>query len=301
MNDPTSALRSILLSIKLSAPAHPESEDFYNLNIALRQLGLQDDAVKLSWRLIERAMDKKKNIAPGAALSPLSPPSSPPTPPPTSFDPSTVNIICVKYGKKYGAEYVNHLFAGVRRNTRGRKVSFFCLTDDQDGINTNAAGEEEDVTIIPLNPKPFKSSRRNPAGWWHKACLFNPTIKEQFFQIAAKNVYIDLDTVVVGDLGGLIDNVKFPNPDVKFATLTTDDMVNERRKNGLNTSVMVWENSDFFDSIYTHLDFHFDVVGKYIYKLDHWFEMMFVGCGEVGGCGHVKEYKKVKEDGVKEG
>ena len=235
-------------------------------------------------------------------ILPISPkPIPPPVPPRTTDDPppsqssTLTNIICVKYGKKYSPDYVNRLFAGVRRTTKNHSLSFFCLTDDAEGIDLGT----NDVSIVPLSPKPFKSSRRNPAGWWHKACLFNPTLKSRFSKSAAKNIYIDLDTVVVGDLGFIIDGVKYPDPAVRFATLNTNDMVNERRKDGLNTSVMVWENDEIFDDLYNHLDSHFDIIGKYIYKLDHWFEMMFSECqGFVGGCGGVKEYKRVKEEGT---
>ncbi|GMH51874.1 hypothetical protein TrRE_jg7811 [Triparma retinervis] len=301
LNEPGAALRAIVLSMTISHPRAPEPADYYNMNIALRQLGHQNEATKLSWRLMGEAFERKGEKTP---ISPISPRPAPLPPHPATEDHATsqrsnpANIICVKYGKKYGPDYVNRLFAGVRRTTKNHSLSFFCLTDDAEGIHLSGTCSD-DVNIIPLSPKPFKSSRRNPAGWWHKACLFNPTLKARFSESAAKNIYIDLDTVVVGDLGLIIDGVNFPDPAVRFATLNTDDMVNERRRDGLNTSVMVWENDDIFDDLYNHLDCHFDVVGKYIYKLDHWFEMMFFECkGGVGGCGGVKEYKRVKEEGT---
>lgn len=57
--DPKSALRAIVLSLTLSHPRAPEPEDYYNINIALRQLGYQQEATKLSWRLIDKALKRK--------------------------------------------------------------------------------------------------------------------------------------------------------------------------------------------------------------------------------------------------
>jgi hypothetical protein len=43
------------------------------------------------------------------------------------------NIVCMKWGKKYGPEYVNRLYAMVRRHLSG-EFNFICLTDDAFGI-----------------------------------------------------------------------------------------------------------------------------------------------------------------------
>ncbi|RZI92081.1 MAG: glycosyltransferase, partial [Rubrivivax sp.] len=43
------------------------------------------------------------------------------------------NVICMKWGTKYGPEYVNRLYAMVRRHLTG-DFRFVCLTDDPAGI-----------------------------------------------------------------------------------------------------------------------------------------------------------------------
>ena len=43
------------------------------------------------------------------------------------------NVICMKWGTKYGPEYVNRLYAMVRRHLTG-DFRMVCLTDDPTGI-----------------------------------------------------------------------------------------------------------------------------------------------------------------------
>ena len=42
------------------------------------------------------------------------------------------HILCMKWGTKYGPEYVNRLYAMVRRHLSG-DFNFVCLTDDSQG------------------------------------------------------------------------------------------------------------------------------------------------------------------------
>lgn len=69
----------------------------------------------------------------------------------------------LKWGKKYGAEYVNNLARGVKRHLHMEEgYEILCLTDDKDGI------DNEVVRCLPL-PKHSPLS-----GWWLKAYLFSP-------------------------------------------------------------------------------------------------------------------------------
>ena len=43
------------------------------------------------------------------------------------------HILCMKWGTKYGPEYVNRLYAMVRRHLQG-DFNFVCLTDNAQGI-----------------------------------------------------------------------------------------------------------------------------------------------------------------------
>ena len=47
---------------------------------------------------------------------------------------STANVICMKWGTKYGPEYVNTLYSMVKRHMK-RPFRFVCLTDDDKGLS----------------------------------------------------------------------------------------------------------------------------------------------------------------------
>jgi hypothetical protein len=67
----------------------------------------------------------------------------------------------VKWGTKYGPEYVNKLFNGAKGALQPLSFMFYCFTDDPSGIDS-------DVNIKSL-----------PAGWtawWNKAALFSPAV-----------------------------------------------------------------------------------------------------------------------------
>jgi hypothetical protein len=90
-------------------------------------------------------------------------------------------VCCVKVGDKYGPEYVNRLAAMVRGHT-DVPHRFLCLTDNPRGITV-----------------PYTDIGTDAPGWWAKLVLFRP------HPALDKNrvVYLDLDTVIAGDIGFL--------------------------------------------------------------------------------------------------
>lgn len=46
------------------------------------------------------------------------------------------NVICIKWGDLYSAEYVNKLYSMVSRNTSFR-INFYCFTEDTKGLDSN--------------------------------------------------------------------------------------------------------------------------------------------------------------------
>ena len=205
---------------------------------------------------------------------------APPPPPaatqskPNAYTPPeakpTVRFLCVKYGAKYEAEYVNNLVNGIKRNYSGDvTVNFVCHTDDPTDLLP-------EISIVPLPALPFAccKSGDKPAGWWYKARLFKKETES-----VGRNVYVDLDTVVTGDVKDLIE-FKFPKDSasspIMFATLSTCGLVNERRGGeGLNSSVMIWEGMEGVCDLFNDLDKEggFTKVHKVIQKFDHWVEM----------------------------
>lgn len=86
-------------------------------------------------------------------------------------------IACVKWGDKYGPEYVTRLRDGVARNLN-RPHQFVCFTDQP----------VEGVKCLPL-PADYQ-------GWWAKIGLF---------KLKRPLIYFDLDVVITGDLSPLLD------------------------------------------------------------------------------------------------
>lgn len=94
-----------------------------------------------------------------------------------------LKVFCVcKSGAEYDAEWVRKLRDGVARNLTV-PYEFFCLTD--------LALDLDAVTTIPL--------RHNWPGWWSKLELFREAREE--------SLYLDLDSVVVGN----IDHLRGPD------------------------------------------------------------------------------------------
>ena len=78
---------------------------------------------------------------------------------PQSAEASQRHILCMKWGTKYGPEYVNRLYGMVRRHLMG-DFNFVCLTDDANGIRP----EVQCLPIPPLNLN-LKPGQRGTMVW----------------------------------------------------------------------------------------------------------------------------------------
>lgn len=100
----------------------------------------------------------------------------------TSSD--AASILCVRFGNKYGREYVERLRNMIQRNiTVPHRI--FCLTDDPTPI--------KDVELI---VRPNSGYAR---GWWHKVHMFDPKLP-----IRGRILYMDLDVVICNNLDKLL-------------------------------------------------------------------------------------------------
>jgi hypothetical protein len=86
--------------------------------------------------------------------------------------------------------------------------------------------------------------------------------------LSGKVLYIDLDTVITGSLE------EIASYEGAFATLSTDGMANEQRVRGYNSSIVIWNVDRVGSFLYDSLEAYKTHVFKFIYKLDHWLEMM---------------------------
>lgn len=95
-------------------------------------------------------------------------------------------FVCMKWGTLYGPDYVNRLYAMVRRNTRG-EIRFVCLTERPEGIRP----EVECFPCPSVNAKPPHDN-----DGWRKLTLWAPQVAD----LKGAFVYLDIDVVVTGPL-----------------------------------------------------------------------------------------------------
>ncbi len=108
-----------------------------------------------------------------------------------------VNVLCIKWGKKYGPDYVNRLHNMVRRHL-SLPFRFVCLTDDAEGI-------EPGVEVLPIPPIGFDEfDRREPwtfaHGWLKLTSFANP-----LYDLKGRTLFLDLDIVIVDSLDPFFD------------------------------------------------------------------------------------------------
>lgn len=94
------------------------------------------------------------------------------------------NVVCLKWGSKYPADFANRLYNMVARNTT-LPFNFYCITDDADGLDPN----------IQFRMLPELGIR----GWWYKLMLF----KNDLFDIQGTTLFLDLDVVITDNIDEL--------------------------------------------------------------------------------------------------
>ncbi|CAK0865317.1 unnamed protein product [Prorocentrum cordatum] len=275
-------------------------EAVMNLANALRNLGRRSEAIELVWEHIRGAeADAAADVDAAAAVEPSGVQTSGAAPAAAGGPaaagqpvggqraavrcsdwrgcrdaPLPLAVVCVKWGRRYGAEYVNRLHAGVRRHLPAERAeaSFLCFTDDPSGL-------DEGIRAMPL-----------PEGlplWWGKAHLFS----EEAGLDGHRVLYLDLDQVIVGSLAPL---VSYEGP---FALLSTDGIACELAGGGYNSSVVSWEASPFFRAISAGLS---EAVLRFVHRFDHWLEMSVEGADlwQLLQPGCVVDYTAVFRGGV---
>jgi hypothetical protein len=105
----------------------------------------------------------------------------------TDMTQSVKQIICIKWGDRYGPEYVNYLYAMIARNITP-PFTLFCMTDDTTGIR-------DEVQCRPL-PELGCPRPTNAPGKWPKTALWGKTL----FNIEGVALFVDLDVVITGNI-----------------------------------------------------------------------------------------------------
>lgn len=96
------------------------------------------------------------------------------------------NVLCMKWGTKYGPHYVDRLYAMVRRHLQG-DFRFVCLTDDSRGIRS-------EVECLPIPAVPLPQS--GPDRAWRKLTTFEADLHG----LTGTALFLDLDVVIVDAL-----------------------------------------------------------------------------------------------------
>ena len=97
-------------------------------------------------------------------------------------------LVCMKWGKKYGPEYVNRLYAAAKIHITG-EFSFVCLTDDSSGLAPA-------ILTYPI-PELGCASPTNTPGKWKKVALWGNEIG---LHIKGTVLFLDLDSIILDNI-----------------------------------------------------------------------------------------------------
>jgi len=141
-----------------------------------------------------------------------------------------LHVVCVKWGTKYGPEWVNRLKTMVDRNL-SLPYKFYCYTDDPTGL-------DEDVNVIPIPNQDLEI-------YWNKLAMF-----QKDFLPEGTCLYFDLDVVIQRDLEPLLEYLSDDLTMIK-AYWKGDHIVSngssrkekERWDMYANSSILLWKSN----------------------------------------------------------
>lgn len=111
--------------------------------------------------------------------------------PPLETNNSPVNILCIKWGTRYSATYVNKLYTGVQRHLK-RPFSFHCCTDD-------ARGLDQAINVIPFPENP--GIKRG----WPDVLVKLMVTEDGFGNLKGPTLFLDLDVAIMDDITCFFD------------------------------------------------------------------------------------------------
>lgn len=137
---------------------------------------------------------------------------------------SPIDCVCVIHGDKYDWTYVEKLYSMVV-SCASRPINFHVFTEASRSVP--APMIKHALAEWPGVSGPRKS-------WWYKMQVFDSA------RISGQILYFDLDVVIVGDLGWIF------NLDPQYFWIIRDwRCLWKPLSQGLNSSVMYWDNSKF--------------------------------------------------------
>ena len=100
-------------------------------------------------------------------------------------------VVCMKWGSRYGPEYVNRLYKSIKKHTK-RKTKLYCFTDNNTNIN-------KDIICKPLPQISLPEAISHTP--WKKMSLWQYPL----YDLEGDVLFLDLDLVVTGDLDRFFD------------------------------------------------------------------------------------------------
>lgn len=142
-----------------------------------------------------------------------------------------VNFICLKWGDKYGPEYVNRLYRSVKRYYAGHS-SFYCYTDN--GFSLDSEIEVRDISLL----------RREKYDCFtvEKLFLFDSSVT------SGCCVLLDLDVLILDDLTSYLDEYGFSEPRFTLSHKPNQDyptfanLFFQSGPNYVNSSFVTWRD-----------------------------------------------------------
>lgn len=98
---------------------------------------------------------------------------------------SPVNIICMKWGTLYGADYVNKLYHSVKRHLK-REFLFHCCTENSHDL-------DPEIRIIPFPENPGMNR-------WPDVLAKLTVFRDGFGNLQGTTLFLDLDVVIMRDI-----------------------------------------------------------------------------------------------------
>ena len=100
------------------------------------------------------------------------------------------NVICIKWGDKFGADYVNSLYDMVEKNLT-LEHRFVCFTDKPEGIKDG----------VEIRPLPELDDKGLPEKAWKKLGLFTDKLAD----LEGEALFLDLDIVIRDNIDCFFD------------------------------------------------------------------------------------------------
>jgi hypothetical protein len=169
---------------------------------------------------------------------------------------SGINFICLKWGKKYGPEYVNRLYAHLE-NAYDDEFRLYCFTDKNKDLNSKIIIRD----IEELRPYPYECFTLE------KIFLFDHQ------ELTGKNVLLDLDVLLFSDnLKRYLDEYDFCEP--RFIQnywngIEYGNMLAKHGRNWVNSSFVTWKDDQLI-YIKRFYEEHKDVIEYKFGDLDFW-------------------------------